>query len=60
MGYAAQIENNDNNAIEPYGRFSYIKDAVDEVIEKVLENGGDVKFVDKDVLKDCHGIALLQ
>jgi hypothetical protein len=46
--------------IEPYNKFSYIKDAVDDVIEKVLENGGDVEFVDKDVLKDFHRIALIQ
>ena len=47
-------------AIEPYNKFSYIKDAVDDVMEKVLENGGDVEFVDKDVLKDYNHIALLQ
>lgn len=47
-------------AVEPYSKFSYIKDAVDDVIEKVLENGGDVEFVDKDVLKDYHHIALVQ
>ena len=38
----------------------YIKDAVDVIIEKVLENGGDVEFVDPGVLKDYHQIALLQ
>lgn len=47
-------------AIEPYNKFSYIKDAVDDIIEKVLENGGDVEFTDKDVLKDYHRIALVQ
>ena len=47
-------------AIEPYNRFSYIKDAVDDVIEKVLENGGDVEFVDTGLLEDHHHIALLQ
>jgi hypothetical protein len=45
---------------EPYNTFSYIKDAVDDVIEKVLENGGDVEFVDTDVLKNYHRIALVQ
>jgi hypothetical protein len=32
---------------------------VDDVIEKVLENGGDVEFVDEGVLKDYHHIALI-
>jgi Bacterial archaeo-eukaryotic release factor family 3 len=48
------------NATEPYNKFSYIKDAVDDVIEKVLENGGDVEFVEKEVLKDYHHIALVK
>jgi Bacterial archaeo-eukaryotic release factor family 3 len=47
-------------AIEPYSKFSYIKDAVDDVIEKVLENDGDVEFVDEGVLKDFHHIALVK
>jgi hypothetical protein len=47
-------------ATEPYTKFSYIKDAVDDVIEKVLENGGDVEFVDKELLKDYHHIALVK
>jgi hypothetical protein len=47
-------------AIEPYNKFSYIKDAVDDVMEKVLENGGDVEFVDETVLKDYNHIALIQ
>lgn len=47
-------------AVKPYNNFSYIKDAVDDVIEKVLENGGDVEFVDEDLLKDYEHIALLQ
>jgi hypothetical protein len=47
-------------AIEPYNKFSYIKDAVDDVMEKVLENGGDVEFVDTEVLNGYHHIALVQ
>ena len=61
--YAAQRGSSEEiiyKAIEPYNKFSYIKDAVDDVMEKVLENGGDVEFVDKDVLKDYHQIALIQ
>ncbi len=45
---------------EPYNQFSYIKDAVDDVIEKVLENGGDVEFVDESLLKEYNRIALIQ
>jgi hypothetical protein len=45
---------------EQYNKFSYIKDAVDDVMEKVLENGGDVEFVDEGVLKDYNHIALIQ
>ncbi|MEI8059611.1 MAG: hypothetical protein WCG67_05590 [Ferruginibacter sp.] len=45
---------------EPYNKFSYIKDAVDDVMEKVLENGVDVEFVDDGVLKDYHRIALIK
>lgn len=45
---------------EPYNKFSYIKDAVDDVIEKVLEYGGDVEFVDKGMLSKYGHIALIQ
>jgi len=38
----------------------YIKDAVDDIIEKILENGGDVEFVDAHALKDFDHIALIQ
>ena len=60
--YAAQHGSNGDiiyKVTEPYNKFSYIKDAVDDVMEKVLENGGDVEFVDTDVLKDYHHIALV-
>lgn len=42
------------------GTAFFIKDAVDDVIEKVLQNGGDVEFVDEGVLKDYRHIALIQ
>jgi len=46
----------DENSVNPF----YIKDAVDDVIEMVLKNGGDVEFVDEGILNDyCH-IALIQ
>jgi hypothetical protein len=38
----------------------YIKDAVDDIIEKVLQSGGDVEFVDEGILKDYEQIALIQ
>jgi Bacterial archaeo-eukaryotic release factor family 3 len=38
----------------------YIKDAVDDVMEKVLQDGGDVEFVDNGVLKDYQRIALIR
>jgi hypothetical protein len=47
-------------AKEPYNKYSYIRDAVDDVIEKVLETGGDVEFVDENVLNDYDHIALIQ
>jgi len=61
--YAAQHGGSEEviyEAEESYNKFSYIKDAVDDVMEKVLENGGDVEFVDKGVLKDYNSIALIQ
>lgn len=38
----------------------YIKDIVDDVIEKVLANGGDVEFVDMGILDNYEHIALIQ
>jgi hypothetical protein len=50
--------------IEPlkggYNPYSYIRDAVDDIIEKVLEYGGDVEFVDSGLLKQYDRIALVQ
>ena len=53
-------EENICKVFEPYTKFSYIKDAVDDVIEKVLENGGDVEFVEEGFMKNYHHIALIQ
>jgi Bacterial archaeo-eukaryotic release factor family 3 len=61
--YAAQHGGSEDiiyKATEPYSKFSFIKDAVDDVIEKVLEYGGDVEFVEKDLLKKYHHIALIK
>lgn len=38
----------------------YIKDAVDDIIEKVLQSGGDVEFVDPGLLEEYQKIALIQ
>ena len=38
----------------------FIKDAVDDIIEKMFESGGDVEFVDEGVLKDYQRIALIR
>ena len=38
----------------------YIKDAVDDIIEKVLSSGGDVEFVDEGILKDFKKIVLIE
>ena len=38
----------------------YIKDSVDLVIEKVLESGGDVEFVDEGALMQYRKIALIK
>jgi len=47
-------------AVEPYPSFSYIKDEVDDIIEKVLENGGDVVFADKEIMSNYQHIAMIQ
>ena len=46
--------------VKGYNKFSYIKNTLDEVIEKVLEKGGDVEFVNNGVLKWYDGIALIK
>ena len=50
------IYNNDDLVQKPF----YIKDAVDDIIEKVLASGGDVEFVDEGILKDFSKIALIE
>ena len=43
-----------------YNKFSCIKNPIDEMIEKVLENGGDVEFVNNGLLRDYRQIALIK
>jgi len=45
---------------KPHRRFSHVKDAIDDLIEKVLEGGGDIEFVDPEVIKDHNHIALIK
>ncbi len=41
------------------GNAMYVKDAVDDIIEKVLDHGGDVEFVSTGLLSDYMHIALV-
>jgi hypothetical protein len=45
---------------ELYNKFSCIKSPIDEMIEKVLENGGDVELVSNGLLKEYSQIALIK
>jgi len=56
----AGIDNIIYKAVNPYSKFSYVKDAIGNIIEKVLENSGDVEFVDTGLLKNYDHIALIQ
>lgn len=61
--YAAQYGSNReliHEEFEPAANFSCIKDAVDDVIEKVLESGGDVEFTEDGFLKAYQRIALIR
>ena len=44
---------------DPYNNFSYIRDAVDDMIETILENGGDVEFVEEGTLSEFGHIVLI-
>jgi len=46
-------------AIEPYSSFSYIRNTTDEIIEKVLEDGGDVEFAAENSLDEYDHIVLV-
>ena len=43
-----------------YDRAFYIKDEVEEIIERVFENGGDVEFAEIEILKEYNHIALIE
>lgn len=60
-GQLLVIERNCTSPLRALGdRPFYIKDAIDGIIEKVLENGGDVEFVDEGVLMSYRKIALIK
>jgi hypothetical protein len=46
--------------VEPVNKLALVIDAVDDVIEMVLKAGGEIRFVDKDVLEKYDRIALVQ
>jgi len=47
-------------ATKQYNAFSCTSDEADEVIEKVLQNGGDIAFAPERILKDYNHIALIK
>ena len=49
-----------NKAIGPYSNFSYIRNTTDEIIEKVLEDGGDVEFATGNSLEEYDHIVLIK
>ena len=60
QGFPGNKEDVIYQAIVPFCKYSYIKDAVDDIIEKVLEDGGDVEFVEEGVLEEHGRIALVK
>ena len=59
-GYKGSKEDVIYQSIAPRAKYSYVKDAVDDIIEKVLESGGDVEFVEEGVLNYYGQIALIK
>lgn len=55
----SQTSIGNDNIFSYYNKFSCIKNPIDEMIEKVLENGGDVEIVSNGLLKDYYQIALI-
>ncbi len=61
MYQAQDVTNEEIDKTTAQGQQSFfIKDAVDDVIEKVLAGGGDVEFVDLGILDNYEHIALIQ
>jgi len=47
------------NTTHGFSSFSYINDAIDEIIEKILDAGGDVEFVSEKIMKHYGHIVLM-
>lgn len=61
--YAAEHGANNKEILpenERSNKLTAVRDAVDDLIEMVLKDGGDVEFVEKDGLKDYDQIALIK
>ena len=58
--HGSNIEEVICNAIGLDNTFSYIKDAGDDVLEKVLLDGGEVEFVEEGLLGQYQHIAFIQ
>ena len=61
--YAAQLLESEDGLYtskEPYHKYSHVRDAVDDIIEIVLETGGDVEFVEEGFLDALNNIALIR
>jgi hypothetical protein len=43
-----------------HNQYSYTHDALDDIIEKIIQDGGDVQFVDDGILQDYDGIVLIK
>ena len=50
----------DDKMARRYNKFSNVKNQVDEIIEKVLENGGDVELISDGLLKEYNQMALIK
>lgn len=56
VGEANELKASENTMLS---NAKYVKDVVDDIIEKVLQYGGDVEFVNNGSLKDYMHIALI-
>jgi len=49
-----------SSATRSYSSSSFVTNLVDDIIEKILEAGGDVELVEDGYLEDCDRVALIQ
>lgn len=50
----------DDKVARRYNKFSNVKIPIDEIIEKILENGGDVELISDGFLKEYNQMALIK